>query len=438
LTTTVASSSSSCSTSTLLLLPNELILFIFLYLQPTEIIEIFFNLSTRINNLIFSDKHVNEIDLTHVDQVWLDKYLSFIQPCTNKLKFKQKQLSILFGQPSSLSQNIRSLYPKLHTLIFTEIDADYVNDIRTYIEQFKTLYQSTLILKFKTSIPSQLYIQLFQHNTYLETIHIDTSFWWIMDDASFSSITQNFHIKNLRLLITQFSLTLEYLSLNIGCNEDIQIINGHCLYEELLSKLLKLKSFHFCFIYWHYTGYSYDIKTLLPSIIDLDDIVKTYQTSYWLKQTIFFYEHDERDYFFIATLPYHYEQFNYINDNIINYRLNQSGIIATTTVRDNAGYGSQQLPTTMLLTMSKVKKIALYQDPENTKEILSLKLFQFLKQTFICATVLKLNENYYLEPNVRKEVVQLNRIEEVQYITPQIDKRILRLLPNVRRKICQY
>ncbi|CAF0950483.1 unnamed protein product, partial [Didymodactylos carnosus] len=96
LTTTVASSSSSCSTSTLLLLPNELILFIFLYLQPTEIIEIFFNLSTRINNLIFSDKHVNEIDLTHVDQVWLDKYLSFIQPCTNKLKFKQKQLSILF------------------------------------------------------------------------------------------------------------------------------------------------------------------------------------------------------------------------------------------------------------------------------------------------------------------------------------------------------
>ncbi|CAF1601359.1 unnamed protein product, partial [Didymodactylos carnosus] len=286
-TTTPAESPSSCSKSTFLLLPNELLLFIFIYLKSTEIIEIFFNLNARINNLIFSHKHINEIDITQVDQTWIKKYLHITQPCINKLKFEEQHLAILFGQPSSLSQNIPLLYPKLHTIIFTEIDDTHNDDIKMYIEQFKILHQSTLILIFTCDIHQNLYIQLFQHNTHLETLHIDSNHISPSRDDYFPRITQNFYIKHLHIalfclyqtfilfenllqlesihidishtpfgtyegenfgtkpitkhlkrfslhgliedfeeltfLIKQFSLTLEYLSLRIKCHTDVRL-----------------------------------------------------------------------------------------------------------------------------------------------------------------------------------------------------------------------
>ncbi|CAF1575702.1 unnamed protein product, partial [Didymodactylos carnosus] len=99
--------------------------------------------------------------------------------------------------------------------------------------------------------------------------------------------------------------------------------------------------------------------------------------------------------------------------------------------------GDQQLSTTTLSsTMSKVKRIKFYVGSD--EEMLTLELFQFIKQTFTRARILILNEFYHLQENVRREHIQLNTIEELQYNTYKIDKRILSLLPNVRRKICLW
>ncbi|CAF1281294.1 unnamed protein product, partial [Didymodactylos carnosus] len=217
-------STTTPSSSTFSLLPNELLFYIFVYLKSTEITEIFFNLNTRLNQLIFSgyDHYLDGIDLTDANGIWINNYLMTIQPYIEKLKLKQLQLPLLFdiSQPS---ENIFLAYPQLHTIILTDIDDN--NDLfLMYLEKFKSLHQlTTLVLKFKGHIHSHCCHLLFQANTHLKTINIHSkyiaTFRHNHDDSSPPLLpslmwTENFYIQHLHIRLYslyQLCILFEYL-----------------------------------------------------------------------------------------------------------------------------------------------------------------------------------------------------------------------------------
>ncbi|CAF1080825.1 unnamed protein product [Didymodactylos carnosus] len=236
--------------------------------------------------------------------------------------------------------------------------------------------------------------------------------------------------RQFQILLTQFSSTLEYLSLHIHCDTDLEFINGHDLYHQILSKLSKLKYLHFCIQFYHYYHQLFDKSSvdddkmkLLPTIIDLQKIIKTYQTPYWLQQqTIFFYEHEEKEFYVCATLPYHYQYFRSLTSNMVNYHLNKALI-----------------ETSSLLTMSKVNKIEFYDDEDCPDDLpLTLELFQFIQKTLSRVNILILHEYYNVDRNVTQDKVQLPTVEELQYDTYYLDYNITKLLPNLQRKICRW
>ncbi|CAF1299948.1 unnamed protein product, partial [Didymodactylos carnosus] len=110
------------------------------------------------------------------------------------------------------------------------------------------------------------------------------------------------------LIVRNFSSSLEHLPIYLKTS---YIINGEILESKLIRNLLNLQQFQFYI-------------TCLTNENDIDMLIRTHQSDYWLQNYpdgIMFYYLLDTNYCASFSLPYAFDHFEYISNNICNYRL---------------------------------------------------------------------------------------------------------------------
>ncbi|CAF4536189.1 unnamed protein product, partial [Didymodactylos carnosus] len=209
----------------------------------------------------------------------------------------------------------------------------------------------------------------------------------------------------LELILSHCCPNLEYLSLNLYID---QFIDGERLEKKLLSKLAKLKVFHFCFRI-----------PAFDNTLNMDDYIQTYKSSYWIDNNysiLCFNQSPPHRHYCVFSLPYMFSKFSYISNDLINYRSNVNNDIFL--------YSKQ----------SKVKQIALYDTVPYT-----LELFQIIQRSFSGATellVLKAPVRC-LSDNLLNNEMMLENIVSLIFFLSQLEfqhfRRLLLMTPNILR-----
>lgn len=94
-----------------MILPNELFEFIFNYLSSSDVVESLIGINERFNSLIFA--FIHEINVSTLDNQWLEKYLIPIRNFITKMKFNNAQIPILFPTVA-----IHNKYPHLQAIVW--------------------------------------------------------------------------------------------------------------------------------------------------------------------------------------------------------------------------------------------------------------------------------------------------------------------------------
>ncbi|CAF4500316.1 unnamed protein product, partial [Didymodactylos carnosus] len=448
-------------------LPNELYDFIFLYLKSIDIIYSFFNLNDRFNNLIYP--FLCAIDLSNVDEPSLEKYhqtiLSKVQHYIKAIKVDDKNVDSVFPL-SSYSK----IYPNLESVFITNVenDAKYLSYLKQLLnlklyfnvqednetisnELCSNLFQSDC--RVQTLVFDNVYLSI---NTYIihpcfsirnltiqlhsldnvyvllnnlpsiEYIHIDipqirprwqqqqqndVQFNYDKNIPSILSKLKHFVFFSiftakydyLELLLSHCCPNLECLSLNLYCNE---FIDGERLEKKLLSKLTKLKVFHFYFCI-----------SILDNTFNIDNYIQTYKSSYWINnnQSVLCYNQPLRkQYYCVFSLPYVFNMLSYVSNDLVSYRSN---------VNDD-----------ILIYNNKAKIIGFHGTVSFTFQLFEIIQKSCLKATqliFIDGSVPFFSDNLMNNELILKNiVVMLLFLVQLEY---KYFKRLLLMTPNIRR-----
>ncbi|CAF0985944.1 unnamed protein product, partial [Didymodactylos carnosus] len=218
----------------------------------------------------------------------------------------------------------------------------------------------------------------------------------------FSSIyTANYDY--LELLLSHCCCNLERLSLDLYSNE---FIDGERLEKKLLSKLTKLKVFHFCFRI-----------PILDNTLNIDDYIQTYKSSYWINNhhsILCFNQPLHNQYYCVFSLPYVFYRFSHVTNDLVNYRSN---------VNDD-----------ILLYSNKAKDITFCGEVSFT-----LELFQIIQKSCLKATELTFIEASvrFFSDNLMNNELILKNIVSVWLFLDQLEykyfRRLLLMTPNILR-----
>ncbi|CAF1108817.1 unnamed protein product [Didymodactylos carnosus] len=340
------------------------------------------------------------VDLSTIDKHVLNEYCQIFLPKIRRhiksIKFDDKNIHRIIP--------ISTTYPNMCSLSITDIGIG--GKYLSYLELFKQLVSLELHFdrqQCDENIPNDVYSNLFRSNSQLQILLLNNICITINDKSihpcfikklridlrslydlfillnnlpsieyvnvgirnvierhndknfkKFSSLSrlkefifftiQIVNYRSLELLLSQCS-ALEHLSLDL---DSTQFIDGYRLETKLLAKLSKLKRFHFC------------LRILNPYLMNIDNYVETFKSSYWLNHPILCFKIVlRRSYYCVFSLPFAFHHFLSLSSNITNYRSNI----------DDISICSKQ---------NKLKEIGLY----DTYEPFSLGTFQFIKQTF--------------------------------------------------------
>ncbi|CAF4248382.1 unnamed protein product, partial [Didymodactylos carnosus] len=446
-------------------LPNELFDFIFLYLKPIDIVYSFFNLNGRFNNLVYP--FICTIDLSNVDECTLNKYCQTILPKIHhyikSIKVDDKNIGSVF--PLWLYSKI---YPNLQSLFITIVEKD--DKYLSYLKLFKQLLNLRICYgngeDYKT-VSHELCSNLFQSDCRLQTLYFQNIYVpinphiiqrcvsirkLIIKLHSFDSVyvllnnlpsieSVNIHIpqqqqqndiefhyydKNipltlpklkelvfygtfsvnydyLELLLSHWCSNLEYLALNLYID---QFIDGERLEKKLLSKLTKLIVFHFCF----------RIR-VVDNTLNIDDYIQTYKSSYWINNNhsiLCFNQPLQCPRYCVFSLPYMFDEFTYVTNDLVNYRSN---------VNDNILLHSKR---------NKAKKITLH-----NKVPYTLELFQIIQKSFPRAKQLVFIDApvHFLSDNLLNNLLVMKKIICMVFYLDKLNflhfRQLLLMTPNV-------
>ncbi|CAF1099884.1 unnamed protein product [Didymodactylos carnosus] len=195
----------------------------------------------------------------------------------------------------------------------------------------------------------------------------------------------------------------ECLSLNLYCNE---FIDGERLEKKLLSKLTKLKVFHFYFCI-----------SILDNTFNIDNYIQTYKSSYWInnnQSVLCFNQPLRKQYYCVFSLPYVFNMLSYVSNDLVNYRSN---------VNDD-----------ILIYNNKAKIISFHGTVSFTFQLFEIIQKSCLKATqliFIDGSVPFFSDNLMNNELILKNiVVMLLFLVQLEY---KYFKRLLLMTPNIRR-----
>ncbi|CAF1457904.1 unnamed protein product [Didymodactylos carnosus] len=208
----------------------------------------------------------------------------------------------------------------------------------------------------------------------------------------------------LELLLSHCCPNVEYLSLKVYIN---QFIDGERLEKMLLSKLTKLKVFHFCFRI-----------PVVDSTLNIDDYIQTYKSSYWIdnNHSILCFNQPLHRRYCVFSLPFMFDKFCFVSNDLVNYRSN---------VNDD------------ILLYSKQNKADMISFSDDTVPY-TFELFQIIQKSFPRATELMFEAAHVrcLSDNILHNELVMENIVTVTYMFKQLEfkyfRRLLLLTPNIQ------
>ncbi|CAF0911442.1 unnamed protein product [Didymodactylos carnosus] len=222
------------------------------------------------SNLFQSDCQIQTLFFSHV-HVPID--LHIIQPCLSLRKLRIRLCSF---------DNVYVLLNNLPSIESVNIDIPHVKCNRKPQQQ----EQNDIEFNYAKNLPSTL--SKLKHFEF------------------YAIFTANYDY--LELLLSHCCSHLEYLSLNLYID---QFIDGGRLEKKLLSRLTKLKIFHFC------------IHTpVVDNTLNIDDYIETYKSSYWINNNhsiLCFNQSLRNQYYCVFSLPYVFHDFTYVTNDLVNY-----------------------------------------------------------------------------------------------------------------------
>ncbi|CAF0953245.1 unnamed protein product [Didymodactylos carnosus] len=345
-----------------------------------------------------------ESNLSNVDECALNKYCRTILPKIHHYikAIKVDDENIDSGFPLWLYSKI---YPNLESLFITKIE----KDVRCFDNVYVLLNNLPSIESVNIDIPN-INRRRGQEPQQQNDVQFDydknipSTLSKLKHFVFYAMFTANYDY--LELLLSQCCFNLEYLSLNLYID---QFVDGERLEKKLLSKLTKLKVFHFCLRI-----------PVVGNTLNIDDYIQTYKSSYWINNNhsiLCFNQPLRSRYYCVFSLPFMFNKFCYVSNDLVNYRSNDNNDILLYSKRN------------------KAKQITLY---DNTVPY-RLELFQIIQKAFPRATDLVFLTPHIpcLSDNLLNNEFMMENIVTLILLFEQVKfkhfRRLLLMTPNIQQ-----
>lgn len=450
---------------TLEVLPNELLHYVFSYLDSNDIIRSFLNLNIRFYVLCLPYIEQLNLSTTINIQLWNTPNFQLIPSLIKTLKLNDIQLDWIFDSPDDLPIYFTQLQTiQLRILLQNEHYKQYLPIFKKIISSLALDYQNaTLFSKIDHEILTEFITN--DSSTVLNTLTID--------GICLSIDSENFQIcqtlKHLRLsveyqhhlfILLEYLPQLEYLSIGIREGKagrydynysktknlslklreliisanDFDFYDLNLLLEQCQSTLeiLKLR-FKIDYIidgqmlepwkrslkkfYFYFFCHSLDASSIFE-----EDLLSSFQTPIWLHdQSVMFFRNSFYQTYTIVSPPSDCRKFNCsLANEFLNYQLNNR---------------QEQLK------MPRIKRIFLN---DKQQSLYADQFFQVLKSIFINLKILEIGSNFHLienKDNSSKEDAKLFSVRTLIIVNNQDHlnvKHLLKLLPHLYRLEIDY